>query len=73
LGFCVYRYPLISTATGLIIYIGVQAMTAFFAPTSILNALIWKILIIVGLAKAVQAALAYERDLAKSEGAEVPA
>jgi len=63
LGLFVYQYPLFCTVTGLVIYIGVQALNAFFDPTTIVQGIIIKILIIVGLVKAVQAALAYEREV----------
>lgn len=62
LGLLVYRVPVVATVTGLVLYVGLQAMSAAVEPASIGKGLIFKILIIACLAKAVQAAIVYQRE-----------
>jgi predicted RND superfamily exporter protein len=55
--------PLTCTVTGLVLYLGLQAFYAIGNPATLLHGLIWKVIIIVGLVKAIQAAAAYSREL----------
>ena len=61
LGVVVYRFPIPATVAGLVLYIGCIAVTAMMDPTMIARGIIVKILIIVGLFKAVQAAIESEK------------
>ncbi len=62
LGIAVYAAPVPCTVTGLVLYVAGIAVFAVIDPTNLVRGLIVKILIIVGLVKAVQAAVAYERE-----------
>jgi hypothetical protein len=68
LGIAVYAAPVVCTVIGLVLYLGGFAVFAVLDPENIHRGIIIKILIIVGLIKAVQAAAAYERE-AKAERA----
>jgi hypothetical protein len=61
-GLNVYRYPLPITITGLVLYLGFIALNAVADPLTIFQGLILKILVIVFLANAIRAALAYEKE-----------
>lgn len=61
-GFLVYSYPVPITITSLILYIGAGAVFGAIDPGTLLQGIIIKIIIIVALAKSIQAALAYERE-----------
>jgi hypothetical protein len=58
----VYKKPLISTMTGLVLYLGGIAANAALEPQTIAKGIIVKIIIIAVLAGAVKAAIAYERE-----------
>jgi predicted PurR-regulated permease PerM len=58
----VYTYPVASTVTSLVLYLGAAAGYGVIDPTTLLQGWWVKILIVVGLFKAVQAALAYESE-----------
>lgn len=62
LGLLVYRVPVVATVTGLVLYVGLQAISAAVEPETIARGLLFKILIIACLAKAVQAAVVYQRE-----------
>ena len=62
MGMFVKQYPVPLTIAALVLYIGSAAVFAILDPATLASGIIVKILIIVGLAKAVQAALAYERE-----------
>jgi hypothetical protein len=62
LGFLVKKYPVPATITGLVLYVGATAVFALINPTSIVAGIIIKIIIIVCLVKAIQSALAYQRE-----------
>jgi hypothetical protein len=66
LGLAVYKAPVACTVTGLVLYIGLQAIGAAVDPASLIQGWLVKIIFVVALIKAVQAALAYERE-AKAE------
>jgi hypothetical protein len=62
LGLFVKQYPVPLTITGLVLYIGSAAVFVALDPTTLMKGAIIKIFIVIGLVKAVQAALAYERE-----------
>lgn len=66
LGCIVKKYPVPVTITGLVLYLGAAAVFGLIDPQSLVRGLLIKILIIVGLFKAIQAAIAYEKE-SKSE------
>ncbi len=61
-GAYVYQYPVPATITSLVLYIGAAAVYGVLDPTTLAKGFIIKILIVVALFKAVQSALAYERE-----------
>jgi predicted PurR-regulated permease PerM len=58
----VYKYPIASTVTSLVLYLGAAAGYGVIAPATLLQGWWVKILVVAGLFKAVQAALAYENE-----------
>ena len=62
LGLLVKQFPVPATVLGLILYIGANAGYAFLNPASLISGIIIKILIVVGLVRAVQAAIAYQKE-----------
>jgi uncharacterized membrane protein len=62
LGIAVYAAPVPCTVTGLVLYVAGIAVFAVINPANLLSGLVVKIIIIIGLVKAVQAAAAYERE-----------
>jgi hypothetical protein len=62
LGIAVYRFPVICTVLGLVLYVGSIIGFAVIAPASLAQGLIIKILITVALAKSVSSAIAYQKD-----------
>lgn len=65
-GAMIYRYPVPITIMALILYIASNAVTAVFAPEMLASGAIIKIIIIVALAKSIQAAIAYEDERKKA-------
>jgi hypothetical protein len=63
-GVLVKRYPVPATITALALYLSSMAIFGLLNPASLASGLIVKIFIVVGLFKAVQAAIAYQKDLA---------
>jgi predicted nucleic acid-binding protein len=61
-GALVYTYPVPTTVVSLVLYLGSAAAFGVIDPTTLARGWIVKILIIAGLVKAVQAALAFERE-----------
>lgn len=59
----VSRYPIPVTVTGLVIYLASAAIFAVIDPTTLVQGIIVKIIIIIGLIKAVSAAVAYQKSL----------
>jgi hypothetical protein len=55
-------YPVQITITSLILYVGAAAIFAVLDPTTLMQGAIIKVIIIVGLAKAIQSAIAFERE-----------
>jgi hypothetical protein len=62
LGMAVYKAPVACTVTGLVLYVGLQAIGVAVDPAELVRGLLIKIIFIVALIKAVQAAVAYERE-----------
>jgi hypothetical protein len=58
----VYTYPVASTVTSLVLYLGATAGYGVMDPTTLVQGWWMKIIIVIGLFKAVQAALAYESE-----------
>jgi len=72
LAFFVSKYPLFSTASGLLIYIGTQGLLAYMDLTTIFSGILIKILIFIALASAVKTAMAYERQSRQTRDVEGP-
>jgi hypothetical protein len=62
-GLLVSRHPVPMTITALALYLGGNAVFGFINPSSLAAGFIIKIFIVVGLFKAVQAAIAYQKEL----------
>ena len=62
LGLLVKQFPVPTTVLGLILYIGANAGYAFLNPASLMGGIIIKVIIVVGLIRAVQAAIAYQKE-----------
>lgn len=75
LGLLVYRFPIACTVTGLLLYIGLFAGFAFISfmgdgdGSVFVRGWLIRLLVIVGLFKAIQAALAYEKEKKAAERA----
>ena len=63
-GLIVQKFPVPITVTGLVLYIGAAVVFGLLDPTQLARGIIVKIIIVAALAKAIQAALAYERESA---------
>jgi hypothetical protein len=62
LGIVVYQVPVVATVLGLVLYIGGNLAFAALEPESLARGIIIKVIVIVGLFKAIQTAVAYERE-----------
>jgi len=62
LGLLIYSAPVACTVLALILYIGGWAISGLGNPAMLANGLIIKIIIVVYLVKAIQAAVAYQRE-----------
>ncbi|MGA2798829.1 MAG: hypothetical protein ABSE63_14715 [Thermoguttaceae bacterium] len=62
LGCLVKKYPVSSTITGMVLYIGSNALFGYLDPETLARGLIIKIIIVFVLAKSIQAAIAYQRE-----------
>ena len=67
-GALVYKYPVPATITALALYLASIAIFGMMNPESIASGLIVKFFIVAGLFKAVQAAIAYQKELAAAPG-----
>ncbi len=65
-GLIVHLYPIPVTILSLVLYLLGSILPALLAPETLLYGIIFKIIIVVALAKAVQAAIAYERERRES-------
>jgi hypothetical protein len=64
MGFFVNAYPVPITILALVLYLAGFAISAVLDPTTIVQGIILKIIIIAGLSRSIKAALAYERERA---------
>ena len=62
LGFLAPTYPVPATAGGLVLYIGSTAVFGYLDPSSLARGLIIKVIIVTGLFKAMQAAIAHQKE-----------
>lgn len=62
LGIIVYQFPVPVTITGLVLYVGAAAVFGMIDPSTLKNGILVKILIVAGLASAIKAAIAYEKE-----------
>jgi hypothetical protein len=67
-GLLVQRHPVPATITALTLYLASIAIFGLVNPASLASGLIIKFFIVVGLFKAVQAAIAYQKELAAAPG-----
>jgi hypothetical protein len=67
-GLLVKRYPVPMTVTGLVLYVGLHATLAILEPESLVRGILLKIIFVVALVKAIQAAAAYQREEAEQYG-----
>ena len=63
LGILVKKFPVPATILGLILYLGGNAVFALLNPGSLAAGALVKILVIIGLVKAMQAAFAYQKEV----------
>lgn len=69
LGFLVYRAPVATTATGLVLYIGGWAISGLLDPSMLIKGIILKVIIIAFLVRALKAAIEYQKENAALETA----
>jgi hypothetical protein len=69
LGILVKQYPVPATALGLVLYVGSFVVFALLDPQNISAGIIIKIIIIVGLVKSLQAAIAYQKEQRAAQAA----
>lgn len=62
LGVSVPKYPVPITITALVLFLGCWAVFGMLDPANFVSAWLFKILIVAGLVKAVQAAIAFEKE-----------
>jgi hypothetical protein len=62
-GILVKKYPVPTTVTSLVLYVGAVAVFAMMDPDNLKQGVFIKILIVLGLFKAVQAAIAYQKEM----------
>ncbi len=65
----VRNHPVPATVAGLALYLGGNAVFGLLNPDSLRTGIIVKVIIVAGLFKAVQAAIAYQKELAATGGA----
>jgi hypothetical protein len=66
-GVLVYRFPLAITVTALVLYLLAAVAMALIDPTALAMGAIVRIIIVVALAKSIQSAYAYEKELRAEE------
>jgi MFS family permease len=62
-GFLVQRYPVPITVISLVLFIGVHVVLAVLDPSTLVMGWVIKIIFVVALVKALQAAVAYQREM----------
>jgi hypothetical protein len=68
-GLLVTRYPVPATVTGLVLYLGGNAVFMYLDPSTMARGLPMKVIIVIALFKAVQAAIAYQKDASDAPAA----
>jgi hypothetical protein len=68
LGLMVRAYPVPITITAFVIYVAANVIVAVADPSVLATGFIFKIIVVAALVKAIQAALAYQRDQASAPG-----
>ena len=68
-GLIVQKFPVPITVASLVLYIGQVAIFAVIIPGSLVSGIIFKLIIVVALVKAVQAAIAMQREDREAGGA----
>ena len=61
-GLIVKRFPVPVTTMSLVLFIGLNAVLGYLAPTTLVAGLVLKVIFLFGLVKALQAALAAQKD-----------
>jgi hypothetical protein len=64
LGFMVKSYPVPATILGLVLYLAGSAIFAYIDPMSLMQGIIFKVIVVVSLFSGVKSALGYQRSLA---------
>jgi hypothetical protein len=67
------KYPVPITVASLVLYVGAAAVFALLNPASIVQGIVFKVIIIVALAKSIQSAIAYEKERSAGNVTEGPA
>ncbi|WP_437192577.1 hypothetical protein [Planctomicrobium sp. SH527] len=63
LGVLIYRFPVPCTVLALILYLGGQAVTIADDPTMLTRGFVMKVIIVFALVKAIQTAIAYQKEM----------
>jgi hypothetical protein len=66
-GLLVQKHPVPTTITALALYLAGVAIFGLLNPASLASGIIIKVFVVIGLFKAVQAAIAYQKELAAAE------
>jgi hypothetical protein len=66
------QYPVPVTVTSLVLYIGATVVFGLLDPHTLVQGIIIKIIMVVGLVKAIQAAVAYQKEQTALLSAETP-
>jgi predicted RND superfamily exporter protein len=69
-GFIVQLYPVPVTILSLTLYIGAAVIFGILDPATLLQGIIFKIIIVVALAKAIQSAITYQQEQARAANPE---
>jgi hypothetical protein len=70
LGFLLKSYPVPAVVIALVLYVGAAAVFGVLEPQSLLQGLVIKIIIVVALVQAIQAAVAYQKELNAAQNLE---
>jgi hypothetical protein len=71
LGMTVRMYPVPITITAFVLYVAANVVVAIADPSVLITGLIFKIIVVAALVKAIQAALAYQREKSAAAGGAV--
>ncbi len=70
LGIAVPKAPVACTVTGLVLFVALNAVAAIADPINLVRGIILKVIFLVCLVKAIQAAVAYEREIRAERNAQ---